>query len=113
MLGVEQQIIFGEKSREQHAMPVLVGNRLLQVGNGLRSALRIAHIAQLSSVCAQLVPQGALIGCQGGVRFMAVDGEALEGLLCAFFRNPTCAILTSDSFLELAAEISGKSCHGY
>ena len=44
---------------------------------------------------------------------MATDGEALQRLLRAFFRNPAGAILTSDGFLELAAEISGKACHGY
>jgi hypothetical protein len=79
----------------------------------LRSALRIAHIAQLPSVCAQLVPQGTLIGRQGGVRLMPVDGEALQRLLRAGLRNPARAILTSDGFLELAAEISGEACHSY
>src|ERR1017187_1355809 len=113
MLRMEQQIVLGEKSREQHAVPVLVGDRLLQMGDGLRSALRIAHIAQLPAVRAELVSQRALIRRQRGVRLMPVDGEALQRLLRAGLRNPARAILTSDGFLELAADISGEACHSY
>jgi hypothetical protein len=53
------------------------------------------------------------MGRQGGVRFMAIHGQALQRLFSASFRNSTCTILAGDSLLELAAEISGEARHGY
>jgi hypothetical protein len=110
---MEQEAILGEKTRKEHAVPVFVGDRLLQMRDGLGSALRIAFVAQLSPVCTKLVPECALIGRQGGVRFMAIYGQALQRLFSASFRNLTRAILAGDGLLKLPAKISGKARHSY
>jgi hypothetical protein len=110
---MEQKAVLSEKTGKKHAVPVFVGDRLLEMVDGLGPTLCVALVAQLSTVCAELVSQRALIGRQGGVRFMTTDGQALQRLFSASFRNSTCAILAGYRLLELATEISGEARHGY
>jgi hypothetical protein len=83
------------------------------MGNGLAPVLRITFVAHLSTVCAELVSQSALIGRQGGVRLVAINRKTLQRLFCAGFGDLTSAIHASDGLFKSTAEISGKARHSY
>jgi hypothetical protein len=58
---MEKEIIISKKTGKKQAMPVLIGDCLLEMGDGLAPPLWITPVTQLPPVCAKLVSQRALI----------------------------------------------------
>jgi hypothetical protein len=107
MFGVHQQIVFSKEASKQEPVPVFVSHCLFEAGNGLRSPLLIEFVTQLTAVCAKLIPQLPLLGSKGAMGLVAINGQALQRLLCAGFGDATSAILTGDSFFEQTTKFSG------
>lgn len=79
-IRVHEQIALGEEAREEHAVPVLVGDFGDEVGYGLR-VVGAQQIAQRPAMRAQAHTQ-LLLGITGMRRsLLGSDGKRLEGFL--------------------------------
>ena len=81
---MHEQVAFGQKAGEQHAVPVLVGDLGDQAGGGL-GAVTGRRIAQRPAVGAQLHPQLFLRGAGVGGGCRSANGQGVEGFCRAVF----------------------------
>ena len=81
---VHQQVVVGQKAREQHAVPVLVGHLLHQVLHlllaiGRVGALRVTGVTELLAVGAQAVAQRLLGIAQERFGLVVADAQLIHG----------------------------------
>ena len=77
---VEQEAVFGQEAREEHAVPVLVGGFGRQCDDRLGVVVFVQRIAERAAVRAQAAAQRALFVGEMRPRPGRADGERLERL---------------------------------
>ena len=78
-LRFDEQIVLGEKAREQHAVPILVGALVHQEAGRLTSRARIEAITELAGMDSEPPSQGALRRAHVSVGLVVMHGESLQG----------------------------------
>ena len=77
-LRLNEQVVLGKETSEQHAVPVLVRAFVHQAIDGLSARTRIRPIAELAPVCAQPPAQRTLLGTHVSVGLAEVYGKRLQ-----------------------------------
>ena len=108
--GLEQQAVLGEEASEQHAVPLLAGALLDQPVDGLPARARIAAVAELAGVDAQLAAQRALLRGHVRVGLALVDGQPFQRRARPALGN--LAGVPGGPF-EQASELGRKGVHGH
>ena len=106
-LRLDEQMVLGEKSGEQHSVPVLVGAFVYQVRDGLFPRA-ITPVSELAGVGAQPPAQRALLFAHMLVSFAMMHGERLQRRTSAGLRHV--ASLHHSSF-KVSSDFSRKGLH--
>ena len=71
-------MVLGEKAREQHPMPVLVGALVDQVIDRVAAGTCVDPITQVACVCSQTIAQPALLTAHVAVGLVVVYRERFQ-----------------------------------
>jgi hypothetical protein len=82
---MDQQAVLGEKSCEEHAVPVLEGDFVGEAIDRLRSALRVSSIAELPTMRSKGVSERALLERHVSKRLVVINAKRLQRLVRAGF----------------------------
>src|SRR5439155_26697331 len=88
-IWMNQQVVLSQKAREQHPMPVFIRASLFETVDFLCS-VRLASVAELSSVCTQLLPESLFLDGHCRPRLRVVDRKCAKSLFSTSFRHSAC-----------------------
>ena len=86
-LRLNEQVVLGKKTGEQHAVPLLVRAFVHQAIDGLSSRTRIQPVAELASMRTQPPAPRTLLGTHVSVGLAVVHGERFQRRTGTGFRH--------------------------
>ena len=108
-LGFDEEPVLGEKTGEEHPVPVLVGDFVGESRDLLGAGFPVVAVAELAGAAAEAVTEGPLGLCRGVEGAAKVDREGFQRLAGARFGGAAGLL---DGAGEPGAEVGGEGGHG-
>jgi hypothetical protein len=109
MLGIEQQVVFGQESGKEHPVPMLVGASLNETLDFLSLPLRVATITELAAMRAELIAQSAVFRRHVSPGLVMVHGILIGQRLAGAFLSDGTGL--GDPIFEQAAMFTAQRGH--